>query len=190
MAESSKSSGQENGEPQAQKKRENYLDWEDYFMSMALLSAQRSKDPNTQVGACIVNKRKRVVATGYNGMPDGCHDDEMPWSRGEVTDTESKTSYLCHAEMNAVLNSNSTDTTGCKMYVSLFPCNSCAQIIIQSGIKKVVYLKDDKHDKPIYMASRRLLKRAHVKIRPYRGHVSAVQVKKVKDQSTNQQPQV
>jgi dCMP deaminase len=122
-------------------KRQNYLSWDEYFMGVALMSAQRSKDPGTQVGACIVNARKKIVGVGYNGFPIGCSDDELPWERtGDFLDT--KYPYVCHAELNAVLNSISPELSGCTIYVALFPCNECAKVIIQAGIREVVYLAD------------------------------------------------
>ncbi|MDE6774989.1 MAG: dCMP deaminase family protein [Ruminococcus sp.] len=120
-------------------KRQDYISWDEYFMGIAMLSAQRSKDNNTQVGACIVNNEKKIVAVGYNGMPTGCNDDEMPWEREGETSLDTKYPFVCHAELNAILNSNSASLSGCTLYVTLFPCNECAKAIIQSGIKKVVY---------------------------------------------------
>jgi dCMP deaminase len=110
-------------------------------MGVALLSAQRSKDPNTQVGACIVNPQNKIVGVGYNGFPTGCSDDDFPWNReGAFLDT--KYPYICHAELNAVINKISADLYGCRLFVALFPCNECAKVIIQSGIGEVVYLSD------------------------------------------------
>ena len=124
-------------------KRTDYLSWDAYFMGVALLSAQRSKDNHTQVGACIVNAENKVVSVGYNGMPTGCNDDMMPWERdGGFLDT--KYAYVCHAELNAILNRNAASLQGCRLYVSLFPCNECAKAIIQSGIREVIYL-DNKY---------------------------------------------
>jgi len=121
-------------------KRENYIDWDSYFMGVAKLSAQRSKDPNTQVGACIVDNDKKIVGCGYNGAPNGFNDEVMPWNRdGDFINT--KYAYVCHAEVNAILNSHA-DLRGTTIYVDLFPCNECAKIIIQSGIKKVIYFSD------------------------------------------------
>ena len=120
-------------------KRADYLTWDEYFMGIACLSALRSKDPSTQVGACIVNQDKRILSMGYNGMPNSCDDDVYPWERGEGLD--SKYLYVCHAELNAILNSN-CDLRGTTIYVDLFPCHECAKAIIQSGIKKVIYLSD------------------------------------------------
>ncbi|GFO11579.1 deoxycytidylate deaminase [Plakobranchus ocellatus] len=154
------------------RKRSNYLEWEEYFMAMAFLSAQRSKDPRTQVGACIVNGEKKIVGIGYNGMPIGCSDDVMPWNRAADTSDESwlesKSPYVCHAELNAVLNKNSADIKGCTIYVALFPCNKCAQVVIQSGIKEVVYYSDKYHHKPEFEASRHMLSTAGVKYRHFR----------------------
>lgn len=126
-------------------------------MAVAFLSAQRSKDPSSQVGACIVNTDKKIVGIGYNGMPNGCSDDKLPWSREASNKLDTKYPYVCHAEMNAILNKNSADVKGCTLYVALFPCNECAKLIIQSGIRKVVYLSDKYHEKPEMIASRTLL---------------------------------
>ena len=145
-------------------KRENYLSWDEYFMGIALLSAQRSKDPSTQVGACIVNDDKKIVGVGYNGFPMGCDDDDLPWEReGAFLDT--KYPYVCHAELNAILNSISRDLKGCSIYVALFPCNECAKAIIQSGIKEIIYLSDKYHHTDIVIASKRMLNQAGVIMR-------------------------
>ena len=123
-------------------KRKDYISWDEYFMGLALLSAQRSKDPNTQVGACIVSDDNRILSIGYNGAPRGLDDDSMHWDReGGFLDT--KYAYVCHGELNAILNYIG-DLTGSKIYVALFPCNECAKAIIQSGIKEVIY-KEDKY---------------------------------------------
>lgn len=122
-------------------KRTDYLSWDEYFMAVALLSAQRSKDPNTQVGACVANGQNKIVGVGYNGFPLGCSDDDLPWARtGDLLNT--KYPYVCHAELNAVLNSISTDLRGCRIYVGLFPCNECTKVIIQAGIEELIYLSD------------------------------------------------
>jgi dCMP deaminase len=121
-------------------KREDYIDWDTYFMLVAKISALRSKDPNTQVGACIINNDKKIISCGYNGAPIGFNDELMPWDRnGDFVNT--KYAYVCHAELNAILNSNA-DLRGATIYVDLFPCNECAKAIIQCGIKKVIYLSD------------------------------------------------
>jgi dCMP deaminase len=122
-------------------KRSDYLSWDEYFIAVALLSAQRSKDPSTQVGACIVNPEHKIVGVGYNGFPIGCSDDDLPWSR-EGAPLETKYPYVCHAELNAVLNSIPGSLKDCTIYTALFPCNECAKVIIQAGIKTVVYLSD------------------------------------------------
>lgn len=145
-------------------KRNEYLSWDEYFMGIALLSARRSKDPSTQVGACIVNSHKRIVGVGYNGFPARCGDDELPWAReGNYLDT--KYPYVCHAELNAVLNSNSSDLTDCKIYVALFPCNECAKVIIQSGIKEVVYLSDKYAETESVIASKKMFDMSAVEYR-------------------------
>lgn len=144
-------------------KRENYISWDEYFMGVANLSALRSKDDTSQVGACIVNERNRIIGIGYNGMPYGCDDNLFPWTReGGFLDT--KYAYVVHAEANAILNS-STDLAGSRIYVTLFPCNECAKLIIQSGIKEVIYLEDKYHDMEIFTASRKLFDAAGVKQR-------------------------
>lgn len=120
-------------------KRQNYIGWDEYFMGIAMLSAQRSKDNSTQVGACIVNNEKKIVAVGYNGMPTGCCDDDMPWERKADSLLSTKYPFVCHAELNAILNSNIGNLNGCTLYVTLFPCNECAKAIIQCGIKRIVY---------------------------------------------------
>jgi dCMP deaminase len=145
-------------------KRSGYLTWDEYFMAVALLSAERSKDPNTQVGACIVNSSNKIVGVGYNGFPIGCSDDELPWDR-EGDFLETKYAYVCHAELNAVLNSIKRDLRGCRMYVALFPCNECAKIIIQSGIQEIIYLSDKYSETKAVKASKRLFESAGVAIR-------------------------
>ena len=123
-------------------KREDYISWDEYFMGVALLAAKRSKDPNTQVGACIVNENKKIMSVGYNGFPLGCSDDAFPWDRTADNDYDTKYPYVCHAELNAILNNAGAPLNGCSVYVALFPCNECAKAIIQCGIKKVFYLSD------------------------------------------------
>jgi dCMP deaminase len=145
-------------------KRPDYLSWDDYFMAVALLSAQRSKDPNTQVGACIVNGQKRIVGVGYNGFPTGCSDDTLPWCR-EGDFLETKYPYVCHAELNAILNSVPGNLTGCTIYTALFPCNECTKVVIQAGIREVVYLSDKYADTDSVRASKRMLDQAQVSYR-------------------------
>ncbi len=144
-------------------KRQDYLSWDEYFMGIAVLSSYRSKDPSTQVGACIVNEKNRIMSMGYNGFPSGCDDDEFPWEReGDMYNT--KYAYVCHAELNAILNCRGTNLEGCRIYVALFPCNECAKAIIQSGIKEVVYLSDKYADSPGVRASKRMFEAAGVKM--------------------------
>lgn len=125
-------------------------------MAVAILSGQRSKDPNTQVGACVANSQNKIVGVGYNGFPRGCLDDELPWSReGHYLDT--KYPYVCHAELNAVLNSITHDLQGCRLYVALFPCNECTKVIIQAGIREIIYLSDKYQDTDPVRASKIML---------------------------------
>ena len=143
-------------------KRMDYISWDEYFMGIALLSANRSKDPSTQVGACIVSKTNKIMSVGYNGMPAGCNDDEFPWERtGDELDT--KYPYVCHAELNAILNNDGGSLAGCKIYVALFPCNECAKAIIQCGIKEVLYLSDKYEATFAVIASKRMFQAAGVK---------------------------
>lgn len=143
-------------------KRKDYISWDEYFMGIAMLSSYRSKDPNTQVGACIVNDRNKIMSVGYNGLPSGCSDDEFPWERtGNEYDT--KYPYVCHAELNAILNSGGSNLEGCKVYVALFPCNECAKAIIQSGIKEVIYISDKYRNTDSVRASKRMFDAAGVK---------------------------
>lgn len=143
-------------------KRSDYISWDEYFMGIALLSANRSKDPSTRVGACIVNSSNKIMSVGYNGLPRGCSDDEFPWEReGEAFDT--KYPYVCHAELNAILNNGGGSLAGCKIYVALFPCNECAKAIIQCGISEVIYLSDKYADTVSVKASKRMFDAAQVK---------------------------
>ena len=146
-------------------KRKEYLDWDETFMLMSNLIAKRSKDPSTQVGSCVVNDQNVVVGLGYNGFPRGCHDDRLPWKR-EGSPLDVKYTYVVHAEANAIMNANSS-VKGCRLYVDLFPCNECAKMIIQSGVKEVVYGCDKYADVDIFKASRKMLKTAGVKLRKY-----------------------
>ena len=143
-------------------KRLDYISWDEYFMGVAMLAALRSKDPNTQVGACIVSQDNIIISTGYNGMPKGCSDDEFPWERtGE--ETETKYPYVVHAELNAILNANGRDLRGSKLYVALFPCNECAKAIIQAGVKEIYYLSDKYDGTPMNLASKRMMDAAGVR---------------------------
>ena len=147
-------------------KRQDYISWDEYFMALAILSSKRSKDPSTQVGACIVDENNKILSMGYNGMPIGINDDNITWEReGSFLDT--KYAYVCHAELNAILNYRGGSLEGAKMYVTLFPCNECAKAIIQSGIKELVYDCDKYADTPSVYASKRMLSSAGVKFQKY-----------------------
>lgn len=147
-------------------KRKDYISWDEYFMGVALLSAMRSKDPNTQVGACIVSPDHKILSMGYNGFPIGCSDDEFPWAR-EGEPLQNKYFYTTHSELNAILNYRGGSLEGATIYVTLFPCNECAKAIIQSGIKQVVYDSDKYQDDASVIASKRMLKAAGVETRCY-----------------------
>lgn len=145
-------------------KRKDYISWDEYFMGVALLAGKRSKDPNTQVGACIVDENNIILSKGYNGFPFGCSDDAYPWERqGEDT----KYKYVVHAELNAILNANGKSLKGAKLYVDLFPCNECAKAIIQSGIKEVVYLYDKYAGSVETVASKKMLASSGVVTRKF-----------------------
>ena len=144
-------------------KRTDYINWDEYFMGIAMLAARRSKDPNTQVGACIVSDDNIIISTGYNGMPKGCSDDEFPWDRKGENEAATKYPYVVHAELNAILNASGRDLRGSRIYVALCPCNECAKAIIQSGIKEVMYLSDKYHDTMMNLVSKRMLDAAGVK---------------------------
>ena len=146
-------------------------------MAVAELSAQRSKDPGTQVGACIVNRNKRIIGIGYNGFPAGCSDDELPWAReGEFLET--KYPYVCHAEMNAITNAaNKPDLDGATLYVSLYPCNECAKLIVQVGIKEVVYLSDKYAHDGKFIAARRIFQMAGVSTRKLVPHRTRIELR-------------
>ncbi len=147
-------------------KRKDYISWDEYFMGVAMLSAARSKDPNTQVGACIVSQDNKILSMGYNGFPIGCSDDEFPWNRdGEPYDN--KYFYTTHSELNAILNYRGGSLEGSKLYVTLFPCNECAKAVIQSGIRTVIYADDKYADTPGVRASKRMLNAAGVEMIPY-----------------------
>lgn len=156
-------------------KRTDYLSWDEYFMAVALLSAQRSKDPSTQVGACVASRENKIVGVGYNGFPWGCSDDVLPWARsGDFLDT--KYPYVCHAELNAVLNSISRDLRGCRIYVGLFPCNECTKVIIQAGIEEIIFLSDKYADSDSVRASKVMLDTSpnirYRRLEPQRGRVA------------------
>lgn len=143
-------------------KKTDYISRDDYFMGVALLSAHRSKDPSTQVGACIIDKNKRIVGIGYNGFPRGCDDDQFP-RESEWSLLEKKNTYVVHAEANAILNTGSNDIAGATIYVSYFPCHECAKLIIQSGIESIIYISDSKAGSESVQASKRMLDAAGVR---------------------------
>lgn len=147
-------------------KRTNYITWDEYFMGVAQLSGKRSKDPNTQVGACIVSENNKILSMGYNGFPTNCSDDDFPWAR-EGNPLENKYLYTVHSELNAILNYRGGSLEGATLYVTLFPCNECAKAIIQVGIKAIVYGIDKYKDTPSVIASKRMLEAAGVSYRQY-----------------------
>ncbi|AGF79739.1 deoxycytidylate deaminase [Desulfocapsa sulfexigens DSM 10523] len=161
-------------------KRKNYLSWDEYFMAVALLSAQRSKDPSTQVGACVANENNKIVGVGYNGFPWGCPDDELPWAReGKYLDT--KYPFVCHAELNAVLNSTAPNLNDCRIYVGLFPCNECTKVIIQSGIREIIYLSDKYADSDSVRASKLMLDTSGTLYRQFEAHNKEIILKLFND---------
>lgn len=147
-------------------KREDYISWDEYFMGVAKMSAMRSKDPNTQVGACIISNDNKILSMGYNGFPIGCSDDEFPWAR-EGEEIDIKYMYIAHGELNAILNYRGGSLDNAKIYVTLFPCNECAKAIIQSGIKTVVYENDKYADTAAVLASKRMFKAAGIHFYQY-----------------------
>ena len=157
-------------------KRTDYISWDEYFTGIALLSGMRSKDPNTQVGACIVGKDNRILSVGYNGFPNGCDDDLFPWAR-EGEETMTKYPYVAHAELNAILNCRGANLEGAKIYVALFPCNECAKAIIQAGITTVVYDSDKYADSDSTIASKRMMDAAGVRYYQYKHSDRRIEIK-------------
>ena len=155
-------------------KRTDYLTWDQYFMGIAILSAQRSKDPSTSVGACIVSKANKILSVGYNGMPLGCSDDAFPWEREGDNPLNTKYPYVCHAELNAVLNYTGTNLRDSKIYTTLFPCNECTKALIQSGISEVIYLEDKYADTDSVIASKRMMESVNMIYRPYGLHTKKI----------------
>lgn len=148
-------------------KRENYISWDEYFMGVCKLASMRSKDPNTQVGATIVDSSNHIISIGYNGFPVGCSDDEFPWDREGDSDYDTKYAYVCHAELNAILNAKSADLKGDKVFVTLFPCENCTKALIQKGISEIIYDDDKYHDTAGAMASRKMFDAAGIIYRKY-----------------------
>ena len=159
-----------------EKKREDYISWDQYFMGVAALSAMRSKDPNTQVGACIVSQDNKILSMGYNGFPVGCSDDDFPWSRDGSGYEDNKYFYSTHSELNAILNYRGGSLEGCKIYVTLFPCNECAKAIIQCGIKEIVYGEDKYADTDEVKASKKMLDAVGVKYHRYQNSGKNIQI--------------
>lgn len=159
-------------------KREDYISWDEYFMGVAYLSGMRSKDPNTQVGACIVSKDNKILSMGYNGFPNGCSDDEFPWEKEGEEELSTKYPFVTHSELNAILNYRGGSLEGTKLYVTLFPCNECAKAIIQAGIKMVVYDSDKYKGTLANLASKKMFDAAGVKYQPYHrtGHKITIEV--------------
>ncbi|MBQ1400094.1 MAG: dCMP deaminase family protein [Lachnospiraceae bacterium] len=148
-------------------KREGYISWDEYFMGVAKLAGMRSKDPNTQVGACIVSDDNKILSIGYNGLPRGCSDDEFPWNRDNEDPYQNKYFYTTHSELNAILNYRGGSLEGAKLYVTLFPCNECAKAIIQTGIRTVVYESDKYALTPSTRASKRMFDAAGIRYYHY-----------------------
>ncbi len=148
-------------------KRQDYITWDEYFMGVAKLSAMRSKDPNTQVGCCIVSSDNKILSMGYNGLPIGCSDDEFPWGKNDPDEYNNKYLYVAHSELNAILNYRGGSLDGAKIYVTLFPCNECAKALIQAGIKTIVYESDKYEGEPSNLAAKRLLNAAGVRYYRY-----------------------
>ncbi|KAJ3678267.1 hypothetical protein LUZ60_002070 [Juncus effusus] len=160
-------------------KRKGYISWDDYFMAIAFLSAKRSKDPNRQVGACLVSQNGVILGIGYNGFPRGCSDDKLPWAKksenGEPLET--KYPYVVHAEVNAILNTNHASAAGQKLYVTMFPCNECAKIIIQSGVSEVIYFVEKRlNSDHAYVASHKLLSMANIKVRRHKPQMDQISI--------------
>ncbi|SHK79276.1 dCMP deaminase [Anaerocolumna jejuensis DSM 15929] len=147
-------------------KKQDYITWDEYFMGIAIFSAERSKDPSTSVGACIVSEDNKILSVGYNGMPIGCSDDEFPWER-EGNPLDTKYFYVCHAEMNAILNYTGPYMKGAKLYVTLFPCNECTKAIIQKGISEIIYLSDKYAETDATRAAKKMLDAAAISYRKY-----------------------
>ena len=149
-------------------KRKDYLKWDEYFMGLAVLASLRSKDPNTQVGCCLVDADNRVLSLGYNGFPIGCSDDECPWEREGESSYDTKYNYVCHAELNAILNYKGNSLVGARAYVNQFPCNECAKAIIQSGIKTIIFLDDKYANSDGVKSSKRMFDSAGVKYKKFK----------------------
>ena len=149
-------------------KRKGYLKWDEYFMGLAMLASMRSKDPNTQVGCCIVDSDNRILSLGYNGFPIGCSDDVFPWERQAKRSYDTKYNYVCHAELNAILSYKGNSLKGAKVYVNQFPCNECAKAIIQAGIKSIIYYDDKYADTDTVKSSKRMFNAVGLKYKKFK----------------------
>ena len=160
-------------------KRKDYISWDEYFMGVAYLASERSKDPNSQVGCCIVSQDNKILSMGYNGFPMGCSDDEFPWDRENAAEDPYNTKYMyvTHSEMNAILNFRGGSLEGSKLYVTLFPCNECTKAIIQSGIRTIIYDSDKYADTPSTKASKRMLDAAGVRYIKYRASGREIKIR-------------
>ena len=154
-----------------------FLTWDEYFMSLAIVSSLKSKDPNTKVGACLVNKQNRVVSLGYNGMPNGCDDSKMPWGNSSKEFLKSKYAFVCHAELNAILNAKGKELLNSKIYTTLFPCNECAKAIIQAGIVEVIYLADKYAKTNSVLAAKKMFDLAKVKFKFFKSEKKEIVLK-------------
>ena len=157
-------------------KREDYISWDEYFMGVAQLTGFRSKDPNTQVGSCIVSPDHKILSMGYNGLPRGCSDDEFPWEREAEDDLLTKYPFVVHSELNAILNFRGSSLVGSTLYVSLFPCNECAKAIIQAGIRKVIFAENKYPDSVGVRASKRMFEAAGVEYVRYEGKNKRIEI--------------
>lgn len=155
-------------------KRSKYICWDDFFMLNAIISAQRSKDPSTQVGACIVNNDNIIMSIGYNGMPRGVSDDIFSWDR-EGGFLHTKYAFVCHSEANAILNCNES-LKYCRLYVTLFPCNECAKLIIQKGISEIVYLSDKHAERDSTIASKQMLDSVGIQYRKHESKINSISI--------------
>ena len=147
--------------------RKDYLSWDEYFMALAQICALRSKDPNTRVGACLVDENNKVISLGYNGMPIGCEDKKMPWGKDSSIYLETKYPFVCHAELNAIINSKGKIFKEAVIYTTLFPCNECAKAIIQSEIKKVIYKENKYEDEDSFKAAKHMFDLVGIKYEKY-----------------------
>ena len=157
-------------------KRKDYISWDEYFMAVAKLAGLRSKDPNSQVGCCIVSADNKILSIGYNGFPRGCSDEDFPWAREGDDPLKTKYIYVTHSELNAILNYRGGSLEGAKLYVSLFPCNECAKAIIQAGIRTVIYDSDKYDGTPAVTASKMMFQAAGVTFQKYEASTRRIEI--------------